>query len=286
MSRKRVVPITITFVLAVTVALVLAAPEGAEQADPQPNARAAAFFDRHDANGDGKIERDEFQGAENAFLRMDANGDGTITPDELQAGRRQGAQRAMRDPQQMWQRMLQRFDANNDGVLGKDEFGGPERIFSALDRNADGVVTSAEAGRIGGRIGDRPAQQRGPADARARWQVMLQRFDADGDGQLSQEEWPGRPEVFQRMDPDGDGVITEQDVEALRGARQQRANPALTLIRMMDENGDGQVSADEWQKYFDTTDVNDDNMVSMAELVEQMKKVLRPPAANAEPDNE
>ncbi|MGC9317537.1 MAG: EF-hand domain-containing protein [Armatimonadota bacterium] len=283
MLRRRVVVIAASIVLTVAVAMVVAAPDGDDPAAPEPNGRAKTFLERHDANGDGTIDRDEFQGRENAFLRMDANGDGSITPEELQARRWQGRQRLGRDRQQMWEQMLQRFDENNDGALSEDEFGGPKIIFTALDKNADGMVTSAEAAERGGRNGGGPGQRQA---TRERWQMMLQRFDADGDGQLSRTEWPGRAEIFERMDPDGDGVITEQEIQDLRGAPQQRPNMVQALIRVMDENGDGQVSADEWQKWFDTTDANDDNMVSMAEMVEQMKKVLKPPAANAEPENE
>ncbi len=71
-----IVVVTVVTVVAAAVVGVYAAPR--EGGDGQGDG-AAWLMDRHDANGDGKIDRDEFRGPENAFVRMDANGDGVIT---------------------------------------------------------------------------------------------------------------------------------------------------------------------------------------------------------------
>ena len=45
----------------------------------------------------------------------------------------------------------------------------------------------------------------------------VRRFDENGDGRLSVEEFPGREERFERLDSDGDGYLTPE--EMLKGAR-------------------------------------------------------------------
>ena len=56
----------------------------------------AQIFDRRDANGDGRLTRDEFEaGPEMLFARLDADGDGVLTRAEVDAARqrRQGDRR-------------------------------------------------------------------------------------------------------------------------------------------------------------------------------------------------
>jgi hypothetical protein len=56
---------------------------------------AKAAFAKADANGDGRISRDEFLARAAArFDRMDANKDGALTPDELRGGHHRHARGA------------------------------------------------------------------------------------------------------------------------------------------------------------------------------------------------
>ena len=67
--------------------------------------------------------------------------------------------------------------------------------------------------------------------------TMLERFDADGDGVLAEDELPERARRhFERMDADEDGVVTRD--EHSRGPRRER-------FERRDENGDGLLTADE-----------------------------------------
>lgn len=306
---------------------------------PADGQQEGDFFDRLDANHDGKIDADEFKGPEEAFTRMDKNGDGSITRDELRGGQRggfapaQGGPQGLRgdmDPAARWQQMLERSDANNDGKISAEEFKGPEEVLKFLDANNDGVITEEEALAAGNRRG--AGQQMDPAE---RWQRLidncdankdgkisaeewparpemfdrldrdgdgqlvqdelpqgrgqqdpgggrldpaqfLARNDANGDGKISREEWPLGPEAFDRLDEDGDGMLTETELQKMAAERPQRQDPARALIQVMDKNGDGQVSEEEWSNFFEATDVNTDGLMSHEELFGAIRDALRP----------
>jgi len=90
---------------------------------------------------------------------------------------------------------------------------------------------------------------------------MLERFDADGDGVLSEEErekafataWArletNRPEraakLLERFDADGDGAL---DADERRAARDEiRGNVKARLVERLDVDGDGTLTGDERQ---------------------------------------
>jgi Ca2+-binding EF-hand superfamily protein len=266
-------------ILALAVAGLLVIGMDAPQAQPANGGQAGDFFDRLDANADGRIDADEFKGPDEAFERMDRNGDGAITRDELGGGQAgagpgqgnaQAGRRGTMDPAQRWRQMLQRDDANGDGRISSEEFSGPEKVLRFIDENNDNVITENEVLKAANRRGG-PAQ-----NTQQRWQQLLDNCDANDDGKISAEEWPRNPEMFARLDVDGDGFIAENDLDQLRQRAPQRPDPAQLFIGLMDKNGDGQVSRQEWSNFFDAADVNADGMMSHPELLEQLKNALRP----------
>jgi len=270
---------------ALAVVALLVAGTYAALAQPGGNGQGADFFDRLDTNKDGKIDADEFKGPDEAFARMDANDDGAITRDELTAGGDQaGGLRARQrdvDPAQRWQTMLQRFDANQDGKISSEEFQGRQEVLRFLDANNDNVITEEEALQAGNRTRNQGGD-RGQMDPAQRWQRLIENCDANEDGKISAEEWPGRAEGFARFDQDGDGVLVQDELGQRPGAQQggdrpARMDPALVFIQMMDESGDGQVSEEEWGNFFSETDVNEDGMLSHTELFAKIQATLRPP---------
>jgi Ca2+-binding EF-hand superfamily protein len=40
----------------------------------------------------------------------------------------------------------------------------------------------------------------------------LNALDKDGDGKVSRQEWPGRPQRFERLDTNKDGFLTKDEL--------------------------------------------------------------------------
>ncbi len=161
-----------------------------------------------DADQDSQISRDEWQGEPETFDRFDANNDGYLTRGEFQGGAFGGRGRG-RDPQALFESM----DINSDRQITPEEFRGPAPMFALLDANGDGVLAAEElslgsrrarGGRAGGRVGGGPA-------------AGFQNMDADGDGQVSLDEWAGTEQTFRRLDGNGDGLLTPNEIPANRG---------------------------------------------------------------------
>ena len=94
---------------------------------------------------------------------------------------------------------------------------------------------------------------------------FIQRFDKDGDGSVSKEEFPGRPERFSRLDANGDGMI--DSTEAPQG-RRHHGKGKRNLIEKFDKNGDGVVSKDEFpgrEECFADMDTNGDGSLDSSE---------------------
>ncbi|MEM8850300.1 MAG: calcium-binding protein [Pseudomonadota bacterium] len=121
--------------------LITSAPD----AQARDRGERPAFGDL-DANGDGRLTRDELtafgraRGAER-FAAADVNGDGALTRDEIEAGVDARASERL-------DRIMAR-DADGDGRLTPDELVGDDprrggRFFDRADADGDGALSEAE----------------------------------------------------------------------------------------------------------------------------------------------
>lgn len=102
----------------------------------------------------------------------------------------------------------------------------------------------------------------------------LKKMDANRDGQITQNEWKGRPEAFGKLDKNNDGTISRQEA---MDARQENGKQRL---KRMDTNSDGQISRDEWDgnpDVFSRLDANNDGIVTKKEIKAGRRKIQRPP---------
>ena len=75
---------------------------------------------------------------------------------------------------------------------------------------------------------ERDLTEAGGSDASAA-DMAMKRFDRNGDGKVSQDEWPGPPQMFKELDADSDGFVSKEELpeELLQRAKKQaRRRPA------------------------------------------------------------
>ncbi len=104
-------------------------------------------------------------------------------------------------------------DTNGDGKLSKDEMAAHAKArFDAVDTDGNGKLSAAEMA---------VAAKKKQEDRRAKMMTkMIERMDADKDGELSFDEMPGQQsradKMFSRLDKDGDGAISEEELKAAK----------------------------------------------------------------------
>lgn len=92
---------------------------------------------------------------------------------------------------------FQQFDTDNDGQISRKEFPGPDDHFLTLDQDTDGNIEKSELSET--------QFQRPPRDS-------IKPFDTDGDGVLSQDEFPGYRNHFSQFDTNRDGFINKAEM--------------------------------------------------------------------------
>lgn len=150
------------------------------------------------------------------------------------------------------------LDANKDGKVTKEEreaFRG--NLFTSADSNKDGALDSAELA----------------AHMRARSKQMIEKrfaaFDANRDGRLTLDEFPGRAKQrMWRTDANTDGAVTKAEM-ATAAERRMRIRLSRGMMRL-DVDRDGKLSRNEFVdggfRLFRIADRNRDGAVTREEL--------------------
>jgi Ca2+-binding EF-hand superfamily protein len=145
------------------------------------------WFAKIDKNGDGVIDRSEFDASrQSMFTGIDTNGDKQISADEWKT-----AQEKMH--QRMHDAMAKKAEQNStaDKATGDKATG---------DKTADAT-------------GDKTKQRQEHAAERS--QKWFERMDTNKDGQISASEWQAAGDQrFARMDTDKDGKVSTDEMKA------------------------------------------------------------------------
>ncbi|GAA2811162.1 EF-hand domain-containing protein [Crossiella cryophila] len=159
------------------------------------------------------------------------------------------------------------------------------KIFDALDVTKDGIISAADftalaEGVVAQLVPDAEEHRRQDITTSfLGWWAQIERdADADGDGQVSREEFitateaglAGNPEyldeayaklaetVFEALDRNGDGEISRDEYIALYLSAEVSAEIAATAFERIDQNGDGVIDYAEFraalQELFTTSD--------------------------------
>lgn len=103
------------------------------------------------------------------------------------------------------------------------------------------------------------------------------RLDTNGDGVIDRQEAAANPRLSQRfdeLDKNKDGKLSRDEMPAPRhggrnghrhGGMHGPRDGSAMLLRRMDTNHDGRVSAAEYRAYFDQLDVNKDGFIDQAD---------------------
>lgn len=109
-----------------------------------------------------------------------------------------------------WKWLAQRLDRGGDGAIAAEDFDGPSEWFKVLDRDRDGALTAA----------DFDWSDKSPLfKANASAKMLFRTIDADGDGQVTPEEW----QAFMEKLAQGKDYLGQDDLLPLFLAPKQAA---------------------------------------------------------------
>ncbi len=110
------------------------------------------------------------------------------------------------------------------------------------------LITIARGGMMGGNDG-----WFGPADSRYDWKSLASRHGVEPTGGISADKFQGKPEWFARLDRNRNGAITAEDLDwSDRNSWVQHSYLVNRLLRRLDTKGDGRLTREEWNAFYDS----------------------------------
>lgn len=113
------------------------------------------------------------------------------------------------------------------------------------------------------------------------WQWLADRFDSNGDGTISSEEFPvGAAGLLARLDRDEDGKVNQDDFNWSNDSPyMKQASQARRLFGRIDRDHNGHLTKDEWRSFFDRAALDGDS-ITPADL----QAALFPPPESSDDD--
>jgi thiol-disulfide isomerase/thioredoxin len=106
------------------------------------------------------------------------------------------------------------------------------------------------------------------------WPATCKRFDRDGDGRISREEFGGSDADFTRLDRNHDGALSEPDFDFSAHALSPSAG--AMLFYRVDRDGNGKLTRDELEGFFRAVDTGGEGFLSLADVQEAFSPPARP----------
>ncbi len=204
---------------------------GPDGRGPMPPFGRLPLLDELDENKDGRLSKDEFAKAAEAFGALDQNQDGSLDPRELlgpppfarEGGRDMGPEGRGgrpagegdrprpdgegRGPRPEGDRPADRGEGDRPAPRGEGDRPRPEGDRPAPRGEGDRPRPDGE--------GRGPRPDGAPAGGRFNPEEMWKQLDKNGDGSISKEEAPGRmKENFDSIDTNKDGQIDREEARA------------------------------------------------------------------------
>ncbi|MHC5211291.1 MAG: EF-hand domain-containing protein [Planctomycetota bacterium] len=189
------------------------APETETDARAEPDAWTY-LARRYDADGNGRITRDEYTRGDTTFARLDHDGDGAITATDWEGREPSPEEQARRDALAARAVALLTLQADQErDVLTRGEL---EASVTAGDADGDGVLQreELEARLEAGAVRRAPPMVAMLVAGRDPAELLVGAVDTDGDGALALPEFLA---WFDAQDPEATGRWTADDLRRALG---------------------------------------------------------------------
>jgi len=237
---------------------VLAVPLAYTPVTVEAQTRAAQMrFQAIDANRDGRITRDEWQGNDRSFRVQDWNGDGVLSGPEVRAGARRDTnwEEADHNPNRFERNLswsasaFTNLDHNRDGKLTSNEWHYDVETFRRVDRSPrDNAISRAEF------LGE-------DDDAR---DTSFDDLDLNNNGLVERAEWYGSNASFTALDKNRDGRLSRFEVVG----SQDTTGDVYDQFANLDYDRNGSIARNEWhwsQGSFAARDLDRNGVISRRE---------------------
>lgn len=214
-----------------------------------------------DRNGNGVIERGEWNGSARSFTVHDWNGDGSLSREEVRLGGRRAARVPAEDDfdpngSATWTtRNFRVLDRNGDNRVSSAEWFYAPEYFRRADRDRNGSLSLSEfTGRAGAWDDDR--------------EDSFANLDVNNNGRVERSEWHGSVDAFQWLDVNGDNSLSRLEVVG-QTTSQTAGQSTFDSFVSLDYNRNSVLEFPEWRwsrRSFDNYDTNRDGRLSRQEF--------------------